>query len=88
MNTAFADDSTFYCKQIDTDTGFYLTATSFVTKDKNGNYDKPKNADFNYMPDGKTRYWETEDGIKWILIRNQLIVQDMFGKVHGKVICS
>lgn len=87
-NATLADDSTFLCKQIDTDTTYIFTGTSIIHKDKMGNYGKAIDASFSYMPNGKTPRWSDNDGNSFILIQNQLIVRDAFGKVHGKIICE
>jgi hypothetical protein len=88
LNAVLADDSTFLCKQIDTGTSYILTGTSMVAKDSSGNFGKPDNASFGYMPDGKTRVWSLDSGLQFILIENQLIAQDSLGKVHGKIVCE
>jgi hypothetical protein len=86
--SVLADDSTFLCKQIDTDTTYILSGTSIISKDASGNYGKPANASFDYTENG-LRFWTDEDALlRFLLVENQLIVMDALNTVHGKIICE
>ncbi len=83
------DDSTFLCKQIESDSTLIFSATTVVSKDRSGTYSKPTDVTFAHTPNGSNPYWTTLDGsTRFVLMKNQIYVMDAAGNVHGKIVCE
>lgn len=89
LGAAHAADSSFLCKQIDSDSSLIFSATSVVSIDAAGNYGKPVEVTFGYPPNGNAPVWSTLGGsTRFILMKEQIYVMDALGNVHGKIVCE